>query len=147
MFFVSAVPIVRELPPGETDLAYRAMRELHPSIGSTVDFANRVRRLRRTEGYRLVASFEDGEAEASAVAGFRTAHFAAWGYALHCDELAIRADRRGRGHAGELTEWLIDEAARLGCAQIHMDPGVSTVAAAAGPQTSPRQYGAARSAR
>jgi GNAT superfamily N-acetyltransferase len=144
---MSAVPIVRELSSGETDLAYRAMREIHPTIGSATDFADRARRLRRTEGYRLVASFEDGEAEASAVAGFRTGHFAAWGYALHCDELAIRADRRGRGHAGDLTEWLIGEASRLGCGQIHVDPGVGALAAAAvRRKANPRPY-AARSAR
>jgi hypothetical protein len=128
MFSLSAVPIVRELSSGETDLAYRAMRELHSALGSAADFVSRVRRLRRTEGYRLVASFEDGEAEAAAVAGFRSGHFAAWGYALHCDELAIRSDRRGRGHAGDLTEWLIAEAARLGCAQLHIDPGVGQAA-------------------
>jgi len=116
--------VVRELPARETRLAYRAMLELRPNIGSEAEFVDRVNRLQRPEGYRLVASFAEGERLAAAVAGFRTGHFLAWGHTLYCDDLSTRRAFRQQGHAGALIDWLIAEAGRLGCDQFHLDSGV-----------------------
>ena len=116
--------MLRELAPTETHLAYEAMLELRPRAGSLEHFVDVVNRLQRPEGYRLVASFEDGQEQAAAVAGFRTGHFQSWGYALYVDDLSTRAACRGRGHAGALMDWLIGEARRLGCGQLHLDSGV-----------------------
>ncbi|MGO8949985.1 MAG: GNAT family N-acetyltransferase [Ktedonobacterales bacterium] len=61
---------------------------------------------------------------AAAVAGFRTGHSLALGYALYVDDICTRTAFRGRGHAGHLMQWLVEEARRLGCVQLHLDSGV-----------------------
>jgi len=116
--------VIRELSAGETQLAYRAMLALRPHIGSESDFVSRVDDVQRLEGYRLVAHFVDGEEDAVAAAGFRVLHFLAWGDALYCDDLTTLPEHRGHGYAGELLDWMIDEAKRLGCGEFHLDSGV-----------------------
>jgi GNAT superfamily N-acetyltransferase len=115
---------IRELGSKETALAYRAMLELRPQIGSEEQFVARVNDLQRPEGYRLVASFANDDPEAVAAAGFRTAHFLAWGHALYVDDLSSRPGFRRQGHAGALLDWLLAEARGLGCGQLHLDSGV-----------------------
>jgi GNAT superfamily N-acetyltransferase len=101
------------------------MLELRPHLATADTFVRQVDDVQRHEGYRLVASFDDDDAEAAAgVAGFRVLHLLAWGHALHVDDLSTRAASRGRGHAGALLDWLLDEAERLGCEQLHLDSGV-----------------------
>ncbi len=93
-------------------------------IGSEADFVDRVNRLQRPIGYRLIASFVDGEEQAAAVAGFRTGQYLAWGHILYCDDLSSRAAFRRQGHAGALIDWMVGEARHLGCDQFHLDSGV-----------------------
>jgi GNAT superfamily N-acetyltransferase len=116
--------VIRELVSDETYLAYPAMLELRPRIGTEAEFVDRVNRLQRPEGYRLIGAFVDGDEQAAAVAGFRVAHFLAWGRVLYCDDLSSRAGYRRQGHAGALIDWMIDEARRLGCDGFHLDSGV-----------------------
>ncbi len=108
----------------ETHLAYLAMVELRPHLESRDAFVRLVNQDLRPEGFRLVASFEDGIADAAAVAGFRAGHNLALGYNLYVDDLVTQAAFRKRGHAARLMEWLVEEARRLGCAQIHLDSAV-----------------------
>jgi GNAT superfamily N-acetyltransferase len=115
---------IREVGPEETGLVYQALLELRPLIGSEEEFVARVNRLQRPEGYRLIGAFTDSEAQAAAAAGFREAHFLAWGHALYVDDLSTRAGFRRQGHSGALLDWLLAEAARLGCGQLHLDSGV-----------------------
>ena len=117
--------MVRELAPEDTHLAYLAMRELRPNVGAQAEFTRTINDLERPEGYRLVAAFAEGEPQAAAAAGFRTGHFLAWGYVLYCDDLSTRPEFRRQGHSGALMDWMIAEARRLGCAQFHLDSGVS----------------------
>jgi GNAT superfamily N-acetyltransferase len=116
--------MIRELGRHETGLAYRAMLELRPEIGSEIDFVRRVNELQRVEGYRLAASFAEGVPEAAAAAGFRSGHFLAWGHIVYVDDLSCRAEFRRQGHAGALLDWLLAEARRLGCDELHLDSGV-----------------------
>jgi GNAT superfamily N-acetyltransferase len=118
------VPNVRELAPGETALAFRAMRELRTSLEDEAEFVQRVNELERPEGYRLVAAFDEDPAEAAAVAGFRVGHSLAWGLHVYVDDLSTLPDARRRGHAGRLLDWVIEEARRLGCDQVHLDSAV-----------------------
>ena len=115
--------MIRELPAGETHLAYRAMLGLRTAIGDEAAFVKRLDKVQRPEGYRLVASFADGDDQAAAVAGFRVIHYLAWGDALYCDDLGTRPEHRGKGHAGKLLDWMIEEARRQGCGQFHLDSG------------------------
>ena len=116
--------MIRELPAGETHLVYQAIRELRPAVGDPAAFVKRIDDVQRLEGYRLVASFVEGEEQAAAVAGFRVMHYIAWGDALYCDDLGTRPEHRGQGHAGRLIDWMIEETKRMGCGQFHLDSGV-----------------------
>jgi GNAT superfamily N-acetyltransferase len=117
------MPEIHEIPEGETARAARALLELRPQRApaeALVALADR----QRTAGYRLVGSFEPGEEDAAAVAGFRLQENLAWGRHLYVDDLVTRADRRGRGHGGALMRWLAVEACRAGCDELHLDSGV-----------------------
>jgi GNAT superfamily N-acetyltransferase len=114
---------IREIEPGQTHLAFAAMRELRTQLTDARAFARTVDGEQRAEGYRLAGVFEDGP-EAIAVAGFRVAHNLAWGRHLYVDDLSTVPAARRRGHARALLDWLGEEAARLGCAELHLDSGV-----------------------
>ncbi len=116
--------MIRELAAGETHLAYVAMLELRPKIGSSADFVRTVNDKQRPQGYRLIASFDDDDEQAAGAAGFRVLDYLAWGHALYCDDLTTREEYRGRGHAGALMDWMVGEARRLGCGEFHLDSGV-----------------------
>lgn len=109
----------RELGPAETHLAFEAMRVLRPHIGSVEEFEARVNGAQRPEGYRLVASFADGDVVSAG--GFRRLRTLAWGDVLYIDDLVTVESHRGLGHAHRLLEWILAEGRRLGCRQIHLD--------------------------
>jgi GNAT superfamily N-acetyltransferase len=115
---------IRELGTQETLLAYPAMLELRPHLGAPEAFVQVVNQELRPEGYRLVGSFEEGMETAVAVAGFRPGHNLALGSYLYVDDLVTQATFRKRGHAAHLIEWLVEEARRLGCVQLHLDSAV-----------------------
>jgi GNAT superfamily N-acetyltransferase len=117
-------PVVRELFPAETGLAFAAMQALRTDLTDEAAFVRQIDEFQRPEGYRLIAAFEDGETNAAAVAGFRIGHALSWGHYLYVDDLSTRPDARRRGHARALLEWLVEEGKRLGCEQLHLDSGV-----------------------
>jgi predicted GNAT superfamily acetyltransferase len=119
------MPTVRELEEGETALAARALLELRPWIDSVEALVTAIDRVQRPAGYRLIGSFDDGEDDAAAVAGFRVQQNLASGRHLYVDDLVTAQDRRGRGHADALFTWLFDEARRQDCPQLHLDSAVS----------------------
>jgi len=114
---------IRELPLGETHLAHPAMRELRPAFEDERRFSEHVDAVLRPAGYRLVGRFVAGREHAVAVAGFRTGDSLAWGRHLYLDDLSTARDARRHGHAGALLDWLLEEARRLGCEQLHLDSG------------------------
>jgi len=116
--------VIREVLPPDTGSVFRAMQALRTGIGNAASFVRRVDELQRPEGYRLVATFEDGEPDAAAVAGFRSGHNLAWGHYLYVDDLSTLPEARQRGHGMALLDWLAEEGERLGCEQLHLDSGV-----------------------
>lgn len=118
------MPSVRELPAGETELAARGLLELRPHAAPAAALASLIDEVQRPQGYRLVGSFEDGERDAAAVAGFRVLDMIAFGRFMYVDDLVTAPDRRSRGHADRVFEWLLEEAARQRCEQFHLDSGV-----------------------
>lgn len=118
------MPRVRELDPSEAHRAALALLELRPDAGPAAALAQRVDTQRAT-GYRLVASFDTEDLDrAAAAAGFRLGQNLAWGRFVYVDDLVTRAAFRGRGHAGALMAWLLEEAGRQDCDQLHLDSGV-----------------------
>jgi GNAT superfamily N-acetyltransferase len=114
---------IRELPVGETHLAHQAMCTLRTAYESEQGFVEHVDGVLRPAGYRLVGAFVSDREQAVAVAGFRVGDSLAWGHYLYVDDLSTAPDARRQGHAGTLLDWLIDEARRLGCGQLHLDSG------------------------
>jgi GNAT superfamily N-acetyltransferase len=112
---------VRELLPGETALAHQVLCGLRPAFGELEAFVRHVDELQRPEGYRLAAALVDDEAVAAM--GFRRGHNLAWGDHLYVDDLVTLPAHRGRGHARMLLDWVLEEARRLGCVQLHLDSG------------------------
>jgi GNAT superfamily N-acetyltransferase len=115
--------VTRELGPEETGLAFGAMQALRTALVDIDAFVRYVNEVQRPEGYRLVAVFEDGD-QAVAVAGFRIMHLLAYGRVLYVDDLSTLPVGRRRGHGRRLLDWLLEEARRLDCNQLHLDSGV-----------------------
>jgi len=115
---------IRELSPAETYLAYAVMLELRPNIGSESDFVSRVNDVQRPAGYRLVASFDDGDIAAAGAAGFHIRDMLAWGHYLYVEDLVTRESARRAGHATRLLGWVLVEAERNDCDSFQLDSGV-----------------------
>jgi GNAT superfamily N-acetyltransferase len=116
--------LIQEIEAPASHLAYKAMLELRPKIGPEALFADHVDKVLRPEGYRLAGLFVEKDLYALAVAGFRIVHHLAWGKTLYCDDLGTRFEHRRKGYAGQLMNWMIDEAKRLHCDEFHLDSGV-----------------------
>ena len=117
------MPDVRELDVGESRRATAALLELRPHIASAEEMVALVD-AQRQAGYRLAGSFEAGDGDAAAVAGFRLGESLAWGRFLYVDDLVTRAVLRGRGPGDAVMAWVEREARRLRCDGLHLDSGV-----------------------
>jgi GNAT superfamily N-acetyltransferase len=115
---------VTELGPEETGLAFHAMKELRTALAGVEAFVRQVDGVQRPEGYRLVGVFDDDEVVA--VAGFRTLNNLASGHVLYVDDLSTLPSARRRGYGRMLLYWLLAEARRLGCDELHLDSGVGS---------------------
>ena len=116
--------MIQEIQAPSTHLAHKAMLELRPKIGPEPAFSDHVDKVLRPEGYRLVGFFVKEDLYAAAVAGFRIVNHLAWGFTLYCDDLGTHYEHRKQGFAGQLMDWMIDEAKRLHCDEFHLDSGV-----------------------
>ena len=116
--------MIQEIHAPSTHLAYKAMVELRTNIGPELAFTDHVDNVLRPEGYRLVGFFVKEDLYAAAVAGFRIVNHLAWGNTLYCDDLGTRYEHRKQGLAGQLMDWMIEEAQRLHCDEFHLDSGV-----------------------
>ncbi|HYV59626.1 MAG TPA: GNAT family N-acetyltransferase [Acidimicrobiia bacterium] len=114
---------IRELGPAQTHLVYEAMLELRPDIGTQAEFVARVNGVQRPAGYRIVASFDDGERVAAAAAGFHVGDMLAWGHFLYVEDLVTRQSARRAGHATALLDWIRVEARRSNCDSLQLDSG------------------------
>ena len=110
---------VLELDGSTAERAYPAMKELRPHLVDLADFLDRLGR-QWAEGYRLIGS-TDANGNVVAVAGFRVGNCLAFGHNIYVDDLATLPAARRQGHARALLTWIDEEAARLGCAAVHLD--------------------------
>ncbi|RKQ86681.1 acetyltransferase (GNAT) family protein [Solirubrobacter pauli] len=113
--------MVREIQPGESHIAAAALIELRTHFESVEALTARID-LQRANGYRIAASLNGDEA--AAVAGFRVLETTFAGRMLYVDDLVALPRYRRRGHADAVMTWVLEEAGRLGCDQLHLDSGV-----------------------
>jgi len=113
--------IIREaLSEADLIAAHPVVHELRPHLDLSAFLAAVVRQ--RTQGYRLF--MVEAEDQVKAIAGWRLVDTLAWGRILYVDDLVSRAEERGKGYGSALMDWLIAEARRQGCAELHLDSGV-----------------------
>lgn len=96
------------------------LKHLRPHLSET-DFLEKVRRQEK-EGYQLI--FISDQEGVKSVAGYRIAHFLAWGRVLYVDDLITLPEARGIGFGTHLLKWLMGEAKKHQCNGIHLDTGI-----------------------
>ena len=117
---------VREVAAEDTARTYAAfcvLREGRPVMATSESFTDWVNQRQRPEGYRVVAAFLPGEPDAVAAAGFRVLHQLSKARFLYVDDLVTLPTHRANGYAGMVFDWLVEEARRQGCEQLHLDSG------------------------
>jgi GNAT superfamily N-acetyltransferase len=113
---------VAEATTDEQILATRdAMLQLRPAVPPE-KYLPAVKRMMQSDGYRLVACYEDGLVVA--VAGFRFMEKLHTGRILYVDDLNTDERARSRGYGKVLLDWLKAEARAKGCVQLELDSGV-----------------------
>jgi GNAT superfamily N-acetyltransferase len=99
---------------------YKVMLQLRPYLTGEQTFIAQVQR-QFTEGYQLVSCQEEGKIKA--LVGFRFLEFLAWGKVLYIDDLITDSETRKSGHGGKLLKWVIEQAKKQNCDQVHLDCG------------------------
>lgn len=99
---------------------YKVMQQLRSHLTSEQAFISQVQR-QIQEGYRLVY-LQDGE-QVKALAGFRFLEFLAWGKVIYIDDLVSDATARKNGFGSKILKWVINEAKKAKCDQVHLDSG------------------------
>lgn len=109
-------------PRSATQIAacYPVVAQLRPHIPRR-NFVARIRRQQKS-GYHLVATRQNSNVVA--IAGYRFLETLAWGRILYVDDLVTDEAVRSQGHGQRLMTWLIAEARRRRCAELHLDSGV-----------------------
>jgi GNAT superfamily N-acetyltransferase len=100
---------------------FPTMAQLRPQLTQAA-FIERVQRQQQEYGYRLAFALMGGDV--AGVAGYRILECLAWGKFLYVDDLVTDAACRSSGVGKSLLDWLVLEAKRNDCDQLHLDSGV-----------------------
>jgi GNAT superfamily N-acetyltransferase len=117
---------VREVTAEDTARTYAAfcaLREGRPVMATPESFTDWVNQRQRPVGYRVAGAFLPGNYDAVAAAGFRILHQLSKARFLYVDDLVTLPTHRASGYAGMLFDWLVEEARRQDCEQLHLDSG------------------------
>ena len=99
---------------------FKVVQQLRPHLSEEKAFLDQVKR-QMMEGYHLVY-LQEGQA-VKAVAGYRFLEFLAWGKVLYIDDLITDEKARRNGLGARLLNWIVEEAKKVKCNQIHLDSG------------------------
>lgn len=102
---LKALPVLRQLRP---DLTAQTL----PTLAAAM----------RSEGMRMALLLKDERV--ATVASYRIATCLAWGKHLYLYDLVTDETTRSGGCGAAMLDWLIDQARREGCVQLHLDSGV-----------------------
>ncbi|MEW5755774.1 MAG: GNAT family N-acetyltransferase [Pseudomonadota bacterium] len=106
--------------PEEVMRCYPVMAQLRPQYSAQAFLAQVQAQMQ--EGFQLAYACEGDKVVT--VAGFRLIRNLAWGRFLYVDDLVTDAQQRSRGAGQAMLAWLVEEARRCGCDQLHLDSGV-----------------------
>lgn len=109
----------------EIRACYPVMQQLRPHI-EAAEFVERVH-AQQVMGYKLVCIIDNETVVA--VAGYRPGLNLAWGKHVYVDDLVTDSAARSNGLGQSLLHWLMDEARRQDCKQLHLDSGVQRLQA------------------
>lgn len=96
------------------------LRELRTQL-TEEEIVERVQQ-QMNRGYRL-ACVAIGDSVQS-VAGYRLMQNLSYGKFLYVDDLVTKSDRKRNGFAGQLIDWLCEQAREQGCTALVLDSGV-----------------------
>lgn len=99
---------------------YKVMHQLRPHLISEEAFVSQVQR-QIQEGYHL--AYIQDSSQIKALAGFRFLEFLAWGKVIYIDDLIADATTRRNGYGSKILKWVIFEAKKAKCDQVHLDSG------------------------
>jgi GNAT superfamily N-acetyltransferase len=99
---------------------YKVMNQLRPHLNSEQEFVEQVQR-QIQEGYHLAYIEDNGEIKA--LAGFRFLEFLAWGKVIYIDDLVSDTATRRNGYGSKILKWVVNEAKKANCDQVHLDSG------------------------
>ncbi|HEY6806418.1 MAG TPA: GNAT family N-acetyltransferase [Pyrinomonadaceae bacterium] len=105
----------------EIKATFPVMKQLRTHL-SEEQYLAMVKRQRESQNYHLAAVIEDGQIQS--LAGYRIAECLSYGQFLYVDDLITDEKARSKNHGRELMNWLIDEAKKWDCRQLHLDSGV-----------------------
>ena len=105
--------------PREIERAFTVFTYLRPHL-TAAKFCEQVP-VQYAEGYRMI--FVELDGVFAAAAGYRVLNFLAWGKVLYIDDLITHPEKKRNGLGGALLDWLIEEARRLKCDEVHLDTG------------------------
>ena len=110
----------------ESDEDYRAsfpvMQELRPHLADAAAFVEQARR-QATQGYRLLAAWQDGQVRA--LAGYRVQENLLYGRFLYVDDLVTSAGARGQRFGASLIDALRKEAREQACSHLVLDTALA----------------------
>ena len=115
------VTIEKALSDSQIISTFAVMKQLRTHLVES-EYVDRVRRQQQTNNYNIAALTEDGVVEC--VAGYRIAEGLAWGKFLYVDDLVTDENARSKDYGKRMMEWLLQEARKNGCGQLHLDSGV-----------------------
>lgn len=111
--------------PEQLKLVCPVLLQLRPQYDE--DSLTQQIQLQQKDGYR-VAYVEEND-EVLSVAGFVTGTKLAWSKHLYVDDLVTAEAHRSTGAGKLLLDWLKEYARKQGCKQLHLDSGVTRMAA------------------
>ena len=74
-------------------------------------------------GYRLIFIEENGKAVSAS--GYRYTEHLLWGRSIYVDDLSSLPQSRKKGYARLLLDYIVNEAKRNGCREVHLDSGAN----------------------
>ncbi len=113
--------IKKMLSDSDVLATYPVMKQLRAHVGEQ-EYVERVKRQKSAAGYEVAAVIDDGVVRC--VAGYRISECLSWGKFLYVDDLVSDQNARSKNYGKQMMDWLLAEARKHGCQELHLDSGV-----------------------